>query len=71
LRSSFGKGPQTCQTYLHNNHLVIYLYGFISAMEEVLIQQGHRNEVEQARVLIINHVLEELKGIIRVSLNRG
>jgi uncharacterized protein YbcI len=69
LRSYFGKGPQSCQTVMNKNHLVIYICGFISSMEEVLIKQGHRKEVEKARTLIINSALEELKGIIRVSLN--
>ncbi|WP_226669921.1 Na-translocating system protein MpsC family protein [Metabacillus litoralis] len=70
LRKNFGKGPKSCQSTICKQHLVIYVQGFISPMEEVLIQQGQQKQVEKARAVIIEHVLEELKGIIKVSLDR-
>ncbi|WP_246944136.1 DUF2294 domain-containing protein [Bacillus pinisoli] len=70
LRKNFGKGPQSCQSSISGNLLVIYIRGFISPMEEVLINQGQRIEVERARTFVINHLLEELKGMIEVSLDR-
>ncbi|MGQ4667233.1 Na-translocating system protein MpsC family protein [Metabacillus halosaccharovorans] len=70
LRKNFGKGPRLCQSTLSDRYLVVYIRGFISPMEEVLIQQGHRNQVEKARTVIINHVIEELKGVVEISINR-
>ena len=70
LRKNFGRGPQLCQSTLSARYLVVYIRGFISPMEEVLIQQGYRNQVEKARTVIINHAIEELKGVVEISLNR-
>lgn len=70
LRKNFGRGPQLCQSTLCDRYLVIYIKGFISPMEEVLIKQGHSNQVDKARTVIINHVIEELKGVVEISLNR-
>ncbi|MDZ5473681.1 Na-translocating system protein MpsC family protein [Bacillus sp. 31A1R] len=69
LRKNFGKGPQSCQSALCNKHLVIYIKGFISPMEDVLMQQGQNTQVEKARSTIINIILEELKGVIEVTLD--
>lgn len=68
LRSNFGKGPQSCQAYLNNRHFVIYLRGFVAPMEEILLKQGHRKEVDYARRIVIHNLLEELKGVIQVTL---
>ncbi|XQY92318.1 Na-translocating system protein MpsC family protein [Metabacillus sp. HB246100] len=70
LRKNFGKGPQSCQATASEKHLVIYIRGFISPMEEVLIHQGQRNQVERARTVIINHVIEELTGALRARYER-
>jgi len=70
LRKNFGRGPQLCQSTLSDRYLVVYIRGFISPMEEVLIQQGYRNQVDKARTVIINHAIEELKGVVEISLNR-
>jgi len=70
LRKNFGRGPQLCQSTLSDRYLVVYIRGFISPMEEVLIQQGYRNQVEKARIVIINYAIEELKGVVEISLNQ-
>ncbi|MFD1735040.1 Na-translocating system protein MpsC family protein [Bacillus salitolerans] len=70
LRNNFGKGPQSCQSIMNKTHFVTYIRGFISPMEEVLMNRGQKIEVEKARNFIINHLLDELKGVIQVSLNR-
>ncbi|WP_241558969.1 Na-translocating system protein MpsC family protein [Oceanobacillus halophilus] len=69
LRKNFGKGPKSCQTTVNHKFVVLYIRGFISPMEEVLISQGQTNQVTKARNVIINQVLEELTGVIQVSLN--
>jgi uncharacterized protein YbcI len=70
LRRNFGRGPESCQSTVSNGHFVIHIRGFISPMEEVLMEQGQRDQVERARTIIINHIIEELKGVIQVSLER-
>jgi len=66
LRKRFGRGPRTCQTYANEKHLVVYIRGFISPMEEELLKQGKSEHIEILRNAIIKPVLEELKGIIHV-----
>ncbi len=68
LRKNFGRGPQSCQSTLNQNYLVLYIRGFISPMEEVLLQQKQTDYVENARYVIIKHLLEELKGVVQVTL---
>ncbi|PGT82288.1 hypothetical protein COD11_15365 [Bacillus sp. AFS040349] len=70
LRKNFGKGPQSCQSTLCGKYLVTYIRGFISPMEEILIQQGQNNQVDKARTVIINHIIEELKGVVKITFDR-
>lgn len=68
LRKNFGKGPQTCRTTLSKNHLVTYIRGFLTPMEEILLQQGQNRYVDDVRAAIINHVLDEITGVVKVTL---
>lgn len=68
LRRNFGKGPQTCRTTVTRNHLVTYLRGFLTPMEDILLQKGQNREVDDVRTVIINHLLDEIKGVIKVTL---
>jgi uncharacterized protein YbcI len=68
FRRNFGKGPQTCRTTVTKNHLVTYLRGFLTPMEEILLQKGQNREVDEVRNVIINHLLDEIKGVIKVTL---
>jgi len=67
LRKNFGRGPQSCQSTACGHFIFIYVRGFISPMEEILLKEGKRNEVEKARAVIVNHLVEELKGVIKVA----
>ncbi|MDG5787479.1 Na-translocating system protein MpsC family protein [Evansella sp. AB-P1] len=69
LRQKFGRGPESCSATLCKNHLVFYIRGFISPMEEVLLQKGQSSYVDHAREIIIQHVLNELKGAVEVTLD--
>ncbi|WP_456277250.1 Na-translocating system protein MpsC family protein [Bacillus sp. AK128] len=69
LRQNFGKGPQSCQTTINRNFVVVYIRGFISPMEEALLTQGQRNEVEKARNFIITPLMKELKGMVQITLD--
>lgn len=66
LRKRFGRGPKTCQAFANEKHLVVYVRGFLSPMEEELLKQGKSEHIEILRNAIIKPVLEELKGIIHV-----
>jgi uncharacterized protein YbcI len=68
LRKNFGRGPQTCRTTVTKNHLVTYLRGFLTPMEDILFQQGQNRYVDKARAVIINHLLDEIKGVVKVTL---
>lgn len=69
IRRKFGRGPQSCIAALNKNFLVLYIRGFISPMEEVLLQQGQAASVDNARSVIINNLLDELTGVIQYSLD--
>jgi uncharacterized protein YbcI len=69
LRKNFGKGPQSCQTNLNGKHLVTYIRGFVSPMEEILLEKGQTKTVDDARTLIMDHLLEEIKGVVQVSIS--
>lgn len=68
MRKNFGRGPQSCQAFVSRNHVVIYIRGFLAPMEEILLKRGHSKEVDYARKLIIRNLLEEIKGVIQVTL---
>jgi uncharacterized protein YbcI len=69
FRKKFGRGPQSCQSTLCGNYLVTYILGFVTPMEEVLLQQGQDRYVDSARQVIINHLLDEIKGVVQVTLD--
>ncbi|MBU8905312.1 Na-translocating system protein MpsC family protein [Desertibacillus haloalkaliphilus] len=69
LRRNFGRGPESCQATFGKSHFVLYIRGFISPMEEVLLQQGQSDYVDTARSVVIGHLLEELKGVVQVTLD--
>ncbi|KAB2331752.1 Na-translocating system protein MpsC family protein [Bacillus mesophilum] len=69
LRKNFGRGPQSCRTTVGEKHLVTYITGFINPMEEILIQQGQGKYVDDARTSIINHLLDEIRGLVKVTLD--
>ncbi|GAE26108.1 hypothetical protein JCM9140_2136 [Halalkalibacter wakoensis JCM 9140] len=67
LRKKFGRGPESCSATLSKHYLLLHIRGFISPMEEVLLQQGKSYDVDHARTLIIANVLDELKGVVQIS----
>ncbi|GAA0488766.1 hypothetical protein GCM10008986_13210 [Salinibacillus aidingensis] len=67
LRKNFGRGPKSCQTIISNKYIAIYIRGFVSPMEDVLLSEGQQNYVEKARTVIIDTIIKELIGIVKVS----
>jgi uncharacterized protein YbcI len=68
LRNKFGRGPQSCQTTVSKNFLVTYIRGFLSPMENILLEHGQSKYVDYARGVIITHLLDEIKGVAQVTL---
>lgn len=70
LRKNFGRGPESCKAFLSEKFLVLYVRGFISTMEETLIRQSQRDQVERARDVIVQHAMEEMRGMIELLLEQ-
>jgi uncharacterized protein YbcI len=68
LRKKFGRGPQSCHTIVTKKHLVTYIRGFLSPMEDILLDYGQNKYVDYARNVIITHLLDEIKGVVQVTL---
>jgi uncharacterized protein YbcI len=69
LRKKFGRGPRSCQTSVSQNYLVTYIGGFLSPMEDILLQHGQNKYVDYARNVIITHMLDEIKGVIQLTFD--
>ncbi|WP_077298124.1 Na-translocating system protein MpsC family protein [Virgibacillus pantothenticus] len=63
LRSYFGKGPGALYVSLAHSYLTIYLKDFITPMESVLLEQKQNIKIEQARDVVMNKCIPELKRI--------
>lgn len=63
-QSKFGTLPTSCQVVQSGPFLFVYIYGFISPMESILVRKGDLLSVETARNLIMNSVIDEIKGVI-------
>jgi len=68
LRQKFGRGPEACFASAGSKFLVITIRGFLSPMEEVLLQHDKEDSVDMSRSIIVSSMLPELKGVISVSL---
>ncbi len=68
LRQKFGRGPEACFASAGSRFLVITIRGFLSPMEEVLLQHNKEDSVDTTRSIIVSSMLPELKGVISVSL---
>lgn len=68
LRNKFGRGPESCFAVTAYHFLVLQIRGFISPMEEVLLQENQRIQVDHARDVVIKSILAELKGVFQVTL---
>ncbi|WP_010677815.1 Na-translocating system protein MpsC family protein [Bacillus timonensis] len=68
LRSKFGRGPESCFAGTADHFLVLHIRGFVSPMEEVLLQENQHIQVDRARDVVIKSILAELKGVFQVTL---
>lgn len=70
LRNKFGRGPESCFAATADQYVVFTIRGFISPMEEVLLQEKQEIHVDYARNIVIKSILGELKGVIQVTLEK-
>ncbi|MCI3926860.1 DUF2294 domain-containing protein [Paenibacillus sp. TRM 82003] len=68
LRQKFGRGPEACFASAYGNYLVVTIRGFMSPMEEVLLQNDREDSVDRTRSIIVASMLPEIKGVISLSL---
>ncbi|WP_243735219.1 DUF2294 domain-containing protein [Paenibacillus turpanensis] len=68
LRRNFGRGPDACYASVGNQFLVVYVRGFLSPMEDILVKKDPLT-VSVARKSIIGSALNELKGVIHLTLD--
>lgn len=68
LRNKFGRGPESCFAVTADSFLVLQIRGFVSPMEEVLLQENQHAQVDHARDVVIKSILAELKGVFQVTL---
>lgn len=68
LRQKFGRGPEACFASAQGRFLAITIRGFLSPMEEVLLQNDREDSVDRTRSIIVASMLPEIKGVISVSL---
>ncbi|MFS0820449.1 Na-translocating system protein MpsC family protein [Bacillus sp. 1P02SD] len=68
LRNKFGRGPESCSAATADRFLVLHIRGFVSPMEEVLLEENQIIQVDHARDVVINSILDELKGVYQVTL---
>lgn len=59
LKSSFGKGPETCYVVSQNNRLFIFISNFMTPAEEVLVANNEVNMANNFRASVINLICKE------------
>ncbi|WP_409254162.1 Na-translocating system protein MpsC family protein [Bacillus sp. SCS-153A] len=65
LRDKFGKGPEAVHVTISAPYVLVYIKGFISAMEEVLLEQGQELTVKTTREYLMKSIDPEIKGQIK------
>lgn len=65
LRDKFGKGPEAVHVTISAPYVMVYIKGFISAMEQVLLEQGQDLTVKTTREYLMKSIDPEIKGQIK------
>lgn len=67
LRDKFGKGPEAIHVTISRPYVLVYINGFMSAMEQVLLDQGQDMTVKKAREYLMKSLDPELRGQIKAT----
>ncbi|MGD6854073.1 Na-translocating system protein MpsC family protein [Bacillus infantis] len=65
LREKFGKGPEAIYVTVSKPYVLIYISGFISATEQVLLDQGQDLTVLTTREYLMKSLDPEMRGQIK------
>jgi uncharacterized protein YbcI len=67
LRKNFGRGPDSCFAFSNGPFLVLYIRGFLSPMESVLLESGNSDNIDMSRTIVMEKILLQLKGILEIE----
>ncbi|MCD7034237.1 DUF2294 domain-containing protein [Metabacillus sp. GX 13764] len=65
LRDKFGKGPEAIYVSISEPYVLVYVNGFVSAMEQVLLDQGQDLTVKTTREHLMATLDPEMRGQIK------
>lgn len=65
LRDNFGKGPEAIHVTIYSPYVVVYVRGFISPMEQVLLKQDEELQVKTTREFLMKSLEPEITGQIK------
>ncbi|MFD0051296.1 Na-translocating system protein MpsC family protein [Actinomycetes bacterium NPDC127524] len=65
LRENFGKGPQSINVIISIPYVLVYVRGFISPMEQVLLDQNQELTVKTTREFLMKTIDPEIRGQIQ------
>lgn len=68
LQQKFGQELNHCEAFLGGRYLVVYVRGFVSAMEGVLLRQGQLDKVANARAMVMESLITEYKTYLKLQL---
>jgi uncharacterized protein YbcI len=70
LRRNFGRGPESCHAYINHRYLILYIRGFLTLMEAVLLENGRSDQIISSRRVVMDSVLAQLKGVIELKFQQ-
>ncbi|PLT27905.1 Na-translocating system protein MpsC family protein [Peribacillus deserti] len=62
LRDKFGKGPHSIYVTVSKPYILIYVRGFISPMEQILLEQDQELTVKTTREVLMKTIDSEIRG---------
>jgi uncharacterized protein YbcI len=70
LRKNFGRGPESCYAFVNQRFLVLYIRGFLSPMESILLESGNRDQIDISRSIVMKNILVQLKGVLEIEFEQ-
>ncbi|WP_100405816.1 Na-translocating system protein MpsC family protein [Bacillus solitudinis] len=71
IKRNFGKGPETCFTFLQGHYLLVHIRHFMTPAEEVLMENNELRLAKTFRSTILHAVINEFKIEIEKLLNKN
>jgi len=67
LQQKFGQELAHCEAFAGDRYLVVFVRGFVSAMEGVLLRQGQLDKVAAARAMVMESSITEYKTYLKLQ----